>query len=256
MELSTLALQRLGDGVALLRMNRPEKLNAMNHAFFAELPAALAELDADPQVAVCVLTGSGRAFTVGGDFSDFEALSGIDAYRAQVRSALRAFDSVQRADTIVIAAVDGLAIAGGTELTLACDFALASERAVFGFREASVGLMPSYGLMRAPEVIGRAWTSWLALTARDLDADAAARIGLVQDVVPHERLLEEATQLAREVASHPRLATSVGKRLINRRSADGIVEAIEASAILFSNPEHRQRVADFLGEREQRRADR
>jgi enoyl-CoA hydratase len=241
----TLIIDRPADGVALLTINRPDKLNAMNHAFFADLTETLAVLDDDPEVRACVITGAGRAFSAGGDIADFERLTDTAAYRRQVSMALTAFEAVQRCTTVVIAAVNGLAYGGGTELTLACDLALAAPEARFAFREVTVGLMPGYGLARGPQVIGTAWTRWLALTGEDLTAEDAFRIGLVQRVTPAADLVADAVAVAARIAAHPRTAVQVGKRFLNRGDT-GIAEAIEATALLFTTDEHKQRVDRFL----------
>lgn len=241
----TLIIDRPADGVALLTINRPDKLNAMNHAFFNELPETLAALDADPEVRACVLTGAGRAFSAGGDIADFKRLTDTVSYRRQVAMALTAFEAVQRCTTVVIAAVNGIAYGGGTELTLACDLALAADDARFSFREVTVGLMPGYGLARGPQVIGTAWTRWLALTGEDLSAQDALRIGLVQRVTPTAELTAEAVSVATRIAAHPATAVQVGKRFLNRGDT-GIAEAIEVTALLFTTDEHKQRVDRFL----------
>jgi enoyl-CoA hydratase len=242
---TTLIIDRPADGVALLTINRPDKLNAMNHAFFADLSRTLTALDADPDVRACVITGAGDAFSAGGDIADFQRLTDTAAYRRQVSMALTAFEAVQRCTTVVIAAVNGLAYGGGTELTLACDLALAADHARFAFREVTVGLMPGYGLVRGPQVIGTAWTRWLALTGKDLTAAEALRIGLVQEVTAADELVGEAVALAARIAAHPPIAVQVGKQFLNR-DANGITEAIEATALLFTTDEHKQRIDRFL----------
>lgn len=247
--LQTISLRGHGDGVALIEIERPEKLNAMNHAFFAELQEALRLLDQDPEVRVCVLTGAGRAFSAGGDISDFDTLTDPEGYRRQVRRALEAFHAVERAQTIVIAAVNGLAYGGGTELTLACDLALASTDATFAFKEVTVGLMPAFGVVRAPEVIGRSWTTWLALTGNELDAQQALRIGLIQQVSAPERLIEDAISLAKTIASRPALAARTAKQFINRGSAAGLNEAIEATAMLYTDPHCKALIKAFVSSR-------
>ncbi len=200
--MTTLLVDRQEDGTALITINRPEKRNAMNHAFFHDLPAVLADLDEDPDIHACVITGAGEAFSSGGDIADFDRLTDVPSYRRQVRLALGAFQSLERCETITIAAVNGLAFGGGTELTLACDLALAASDARFAFREVSVGLMPGYGLVRGPETVGRAWTRWLALTGEEIDAGQAQQIGLVHRVVPSERLVEESLALAGRIAAN------------------------------------------------------
>jgi enoyl-CoA hydratase/carnithine racemase len=254
MDFETLDLEVRGDGTALVEIARPEKLNAMNHAFFEELPALLKRLDADPEVAACVLTGAGRALSVGGDFEDFDALETAEDRRRQVGLALGCLHAVESAQTVVVAAVNGLALAGGTELTLACDMAVAAADATFSFREITVGLMPAFGVVRGPEVLGRAWTSWLALVGDDIDAATAERIGLVQKVVAPERLREEALAVAARIAAHPRLALRVAKQTVNRRSAAGLSEAIEATAQLFGGTEHQALIGEFLESRKARAA--
>jgi len=242
----TLGIERRGDGTALVTIRRPDKLNAMNRAFFRELPALMAELDEDPEVAVCVITGEGRAFSAGGDIADFDALASTEDCRRQVRSALDAFMAVETAETVVVAAVNGIAYGGGTELTLCCDIALASDRARFAFREITLGLMPGYGVVRAPDVIGRAWTHWLTLTGDVIDADRALTIGLVQRVTAPEALVEDALGVAARIAQHPQLALRTAKRFINRHAPSGLAESIEATALLMASPEQQARSRSFV----------
>lgn len=246
--MTTLLVDRRDDGTALVTINRPEKRNAMNHAFFHDLPVLLAELDDDPEVHACVITGAGEAFSAGGDIADFNRLTDVPSYRRQVRLALGAFQSLERCETITIAAVNGLAFGGGTELTLACDLALAASDARFAFREVSVGLMPGYGLVRGPETVGRAWTRWLALTGEEIDAEQALGIGLVHRVVPPDRLVEEALAVAGRIAANPPVAVQFGKQFLNRDMAS-INEAIDATALLFTTEEHKKRIRAFFERR-------
>jgi enoyl-CoA hydratase len=247
--METLEIARRGDGTALVTINRPDKLNAMNHAFFAELPEVMRELDEDPDVRALVLTGAGTAFSAGGDIADFHALEGMLDYRRQVKMALEGFLAIERAETVAIAAVNGLAFGGGTEITLACDVAFASERARFAFKEITLGLMPGYGLVRGPEVIGRAWTHWLALSGDELDAAKALEIGLVQHVSPAATLVEDALALAARIAAHPPLGLRIAKRFINRAAPSSIAESIEATAFLQADPDTRARVKAFVQRR-------
>lgn len=244
--METLRIEHRGAGTAVVTIDRAEKLNAMSHAFFAELPEAMRMLDDDPDVRACVLTGAGRAFSAGGDIADFHALNGMGDYRRQVKTALEAFLSIERAETVVIAAVNGIAFGGGTEITLACDMAFASRSAQFSFKEITLGLMPGYGLVRGPEVMGRAWTHWMVLSGDVLGADEAHRIGLVQHVSEPDALLEDALTLAARIAAHPPIALKMAKRFINRHAPDGLSESIEATAFLQSSPDTRERVAAFV----------
>ena len=240
-------VQRHGDGTATVVIDRAEKLNAMNREFFDELPRLLAELDADPDVTAAVLTGAGRAFSAGGDIDSFHELTDVDAYRRHLRAVFDGFHAVERAETIVIAAVNGIAYGGGTELTLACDMAIASHNARFAFKEATMGLMPGFGVLRAPAAIGPGWARWMATTGDTIDATTAERIGLVQETVPHEALLDEALGVARRVAAHPPVAVRSAKHAINQNiTAPGLAGAVEAIALLFSTDGHKERVRAFL----------
>jgi enoyl-CoA hydratase len=242
----TLGIDRSDDGTALVTIRRPDKLNAMNRAFFRELPHAMTTLDDDPDVKVCVITGEGRAFSAGGDIADFDALQSIRDCRAQVRSALDAFLAVERAETVAIAAVNGIAYGGGTELTLCCDMAFASDAARFAFKEVTLGLMPGYGLVRGPEVIGRPWTHRLTLTGDTIDAHKALEIGLVQEVCPADTLVDDALAFAARIAQHPAEALRTAKRFINRHASSSLVESIEATALLMSSPEQQRRSGEFV----------
>jgi len=237
------------DAVAVVWMNRPEKKNAMSPTFFRELPLVLEHLYREGDVRAVVLTGAGDAFSAGGDIASFDELTDLAAYRGQLRLVSDAFHSIERAQLPVIAAVNGVAFGGGTEIVLFCDIVIASDRATFAFREARVGLQPGFGLVRGPEVIGRHWTRWLALTADVIDAQKALEIGLVQQVVPHEELLDEALAVAGRIADNPALAVQVGKQIVNRDTGQGLAETLEATALLFTTQDHKEGVTAFLERR-------
>src|SRR4051812_7602470 len=212
--METFEIDRRGDGTVLVTITRPEKLNAMNHAFFGELPEVMRSLDDDPGVRAAVLTGAGQAFSAGGDIADFHALDGMLDYRRQVKMALEGFLAIERAETPMIAAVNGLAFGGGTEITLACDIAMAAPRARFAFKEITLGLMPGYGLVRAPGGIGRAGTHGLTLSGEEIAAARAWERGLVQPV--SSDVVGDALPPAAGIAAPPPLGLRVAKRFINR----------------------------------------
>ena len=249
MEFEVFRIERR-DAVAVLWMNRPEKKNAMNPTFFRELPRVLEHLHREGDVRAVILTGAGDAFSAGGDIASFRELQDLPAYRRHLRLVFDAFHSIERAELPVIAAVNGVAYGGGTEIILPCDIVIASEQATFSFREARVGLQPGYGLVRGPDVIGRHWTRWLALTADIIDAQKALEIGLVQAVVPHDALLDEALAIAGRIAENPAIAVQVGKQFVNRDTGGhGLAETIEATALLFTTQDHKEGVAAFLERR-------
>ena len=237
-------------GVAVLTMNRPEKLNAMDQTWFRELIDVMGTIGVDDDVRAVVLTGEGRAFSAGGDIDVFAGLAGdVTRVRPHLKLVYDAFSAVERCAVPVVAAVNGLAFGGGTELALACDVVLAAESARFSFKEATVGLMPGYGIVRGPDVLGRHWTRYLALTGRVVDAARAERAGLVQEVHPDDDLLPVAVALAAEMAAHSTLAVRVGKAFVNRDAVGGLSESVEAIALLCGTPEHRDAVTAFRAAR-------
>ena len=227
-------------------MVRPEKLNAMDQRWFRELTSVMGRFGVDDDVRAVVLTGEGRAFSAGGDIDMFHDLGGdVEKVRPHLRLVYDAFHSVERCAAPVIAAVSGLAYGGGTELALACDIVLAGESARFSFKEANVGLQPGFGIVRGPQVIGPQWTSYLALSGRDIDSCQARTCGLVQEVHPDGELLDRALGLAREIAAKPPLAVQVGKAFIKRHTTSGFSESVEATALLFGTDQHAESIAAF-----------
>ena len=241
-----LKVDRGDDGVAVITMNRPDKLNAMNPDFFRRLPDVLDDLDRDRNVGAAVLTGAGRAFSAGGDIESFSRLTDHHAYREFLKLCFDAFHALEVARIPVIGAINGDAFGGGTEITLSCDFAFASDTARFGFREVTVGLTPGWGDLRGPDVIGRSWTRRLSVGGEIIGAAKALEIGLVQEVAPPDELLPRARALAARMAAHPRIATAVGKQLINRGTSEDFSGAVEALALLFTTDDHKRAVSRFL----------
>ncbi|MDB5581364.1 MAG: Enoyl-CoA hydratase/isomerase family protein [Bradyrhizobium sp.] len=251
-------VQRIGylalshDGhIATITIDRAEKLNALSNRFWADLRAALAQLAADGSTRVVIITGAGdKAFSVGGDIAGFSEMSGQDAMRRFQIDAMEGFDAVERCPLIVIAAVNGYALGGGCELTLACDVVIASDNARFGMPEAALGLIPGFGAIRAGSVIGVQMTKFLIATCDHIDAQRAYEIGLVQKVVDRKNLMDEARGIAARIVRNSPLALAIGKRLINydidRRSVDYSVEAI---TVLQDSEDRREGVAAFLEKR-------
>jgi enoyl-CoA hydratase len=203
--------------VAVLTIIAPEKLNAMSRRFWPELREALSALETDGHTRAVVITGSGdKAFSAGGDIASFAKLDGTPAKRDFQRDCMRTFNCVEESPLPVIAAVNGYAMGGGCELTLACDVVIATEHAVFGMPEAAVGLVPGFGALRAPSVIGRHWTKLMMFAGERVDAETALQIGLVQKIVPIADLLDAACEIGHRIARNAPLAIAAGKALVNR----------------------------------------
>lgn len=237
--------------VALFVIDAPEKLNAMGATFWPELRDALSTCEADGRVRAVVITGAGeKAFSAGGDIASFAELGDATAKRAFQQDCMRTFAAVEESPLPVIAAVNGYAMGGGCELALACDVVLVADTARFGMPETAVGLVPGFGVLRAPSVIGRHWTKLMMFAGEKVDAETAVRIGLAQKVVPAAELMAEARKLAERMGAAAPLAVATGKNLVNR----GVDRAefdhsTAALTVLHSTQDAAEGIAAFVGKR-------
>lgn len=203
----TSLLFELSDGIARITINRPDKLNALNATVIAELGDAVTRVETDAAVRAVILTGAGpKAFVAGADISELAEQTPLGG---KARSALgqQVFRRLERCGKPVIAAVNGFALGGGCELAMACHIRLASDNAKFGQPEVKLGIGPGYGgTARLPRLVGRGRALELLLTGGMIDAAEAYRIGLVNRVVPADRLLPEAEALARAILENGPLA--------------------------------------------------
>jgi len=223
------------EGIALVRMNRPEKHNAFHRELSSAVSDVIDRLEADDAVRVIVLTGSGKAFSAGADMT--EALASLDA-GARGDAMAQAVVRVARCAKPVIAAVNGYAFGGGAALACACDLRVASERASFRFPGASYGLV--VGGSQLPRIVGAPKAKELIFSARVVGAEEAERIGLVNRVVPHEALEDATWELARQIAEQSPPAVRWSKAVIDAASTveKGIELEIEANRALRGSPEH------------------
>ena len=228
----------LGDGVAFLRMNRPEKHNAFSRELSLAVCGAIDEAEADDGVRVIVLTGAGKAFCAGADMN--EALESLDSGgRGDVMA--QAVVRVARVAKPVIGAINGYAFGGGAALACACDIRLGSERASFRFPGANYGLVVSGSQL--PRIVGAAKAKELIFTARVVEAEEAERIGLVNALVLHDDLDAAAWELARQIAEQSPQAVRWSKAVIDAASTveKGIELEIEANRALRGSSDHRSR---------------
>lgn len=210
-------IRRERDGrVLTVTFARPARRNALDYPTVAELVVALRQAEADPGVGAVVLTGAGSAFSAGGDVAQFRRELAADAHAHWASGAgwAELCRLLPRLGVPVLAAVNGPALAGGCGLVALCDLALAAEGATFGLTEVRLGLFPVVVLPAVRRVIGERATRELALTGRVIDATEAARIGLVNRVVPAAALAREAAVLAASLAANPRSVVALGKRLL------------------------------------------
>lgn len=200
--------------VALIQLNRPKDLNALNLQLMQELRDALQQLDRNENVRVIIITGSEQAFAAGADIKQMADKSAIDMLLIDQFST---WDQVRKTKKPIIAAVSGFALGGGCELAMTCDMIIASETAKFGQPEIKLGVIPGAGgTQRLTRAIGKAKAMELVLTGKFINADEARFYGLVNKVVPIEMYLHEALQLAKEIAEMSPIAVQLAKEAVNR----------------------------------------
>lgn len=211
MAYENIIVEKEEEGIVKITLNRPHVLNALNNALCKELKLALEEIQSDENVAVVILTGAGRAFSAG---RDLKATGDFFERHDVVRDV---FSLLQEPGPPVIAAVNGFAVTGGFELALACDMVIASENALFRDTHAQVGLVPGAGnTQRLPRLVGEKKAKEILFTSEFVSAAEAERIGLVNKVVPPQKLEEEVMLLARKIASQPKHMIRKLKQVINQ----------------------------------------
>ncbi len=201
---------------AIVSFNRPKALNALNDAVLDELSAVLDMLAADDGVYTVILTGAGdKAFIAGGDIKDMSRMN-VEEGKLYAYKGTAVLAKIEDFEKPVIAAVNGYALGGGTELAMACDIRIASDKAVFGQPEVGLGLIPGFaGTQRLPRLVGKGMAKLLIFTGRNIKADEAFRIGLCEAVVPHEELLAYCKKLAAEINKNGPTSVRLSKAAIN-----------------------------------------
>jgi enoyl-CoA hydratase len=242
------------EGVATLTFNRPKALNAMNSETMAELLDAVTLCKSDEAIKVLVLTGAGdRAFVAGADIAQMQALRPKEAL-AFMEQGIETLRQLEILPKPVIAAVNGFALGGGTEITLACDIRFASQKAVFGQPEILIGLIPGWGgTQRLARIVGMGRAKELILGGGQIDAQRAYEIGLVNRVVAPEALLEETLKFARKLAGMPAFAVKMAKHSINFGYDLSLDNACrlesECCAQCFSTDDQKEGMQAFLEKR-------
>jgi enoyl-CoA hydratase len=237
--------------VALIRLNRPKQLNALNSALAAQMIAAVRALDADPEVGCLVITGNDRAFAAGADIAE---MAGFGAQEMAAQDFFGEWGVFARSRKPKIAAVNGYALGGGCELMMMCDFAIAGEGARFGQPEVKLGVMAGIGgTQRMTRLIGRARAMDMHLTGRMMNAPEALQAGLVARVVPDDQVLPQAMEAARLIASYSRPAVRLIREAIGRAEevslAEGLLFERRVFHGLFGTPDQQEGMAAFLEKR-------
>jgi enoyl-CoA hydratase/carnithine racemase len=242
------------EAVAWLRLNRPEALNALDHALTAAIEQAVEEIAAREDVTVLVVSGRGRAFCAGNDIAEMADITpaGAEALASRQAALMERFS---RLPQVTLAAVDGYALGGGLMLAVAQDLRIASDRARFGLPEVTLGFNPAYGIARLLDIVGGGHGRDLLLTGRTVHATEALRLGLVNRVVASATLESSAATWAAEIARSPRAGLSATKAIVAALRRGGAGEEPRAyGATLRTSPEARARIAAFVARRRGRKA--
>jgi enoyl-CoA hydratase len=238
--------------VGIIFLNRPEALNALNGQVMRELVEAMESFQSSAETGALVVTGDEDAFAAGADIKEMADASAVDMYLAD---RIGLWDRIRQIKLPVIAAVSGWCLGGGNELAMACDMIVASESARFGQPEINLGVIPGAGgTQRLTRAVGKALAMEMVLNGRRLSAEEAERVGLVNKVVPVERYLDEAVELAQAIAERAPLAIRMGKEMVNNAFEtllrDGIADERRSFYFLFSSEDQKEGMKAFMEKRD------
>ena len=218
------------ENIAIITFNRPEAMNALNNQTRAEFRAAIEDVAKDDSIKVLILTGSGKAFVAGSDIKEFNATTPFAAHNI-----MRLGEMVEKLEKPVIAAVNGFCLGGGNEIAMGCDIIIASEKAKFGQTEINIGIIPGGGgTQRLPRLIGVCRAKELIYTGDIIRAEEAARLGLVNRVVPMDELMPAAKELAKKIATKSAAALKLAKTAINRGMQTNLESGLKYEYELYS----------------------
>ncbi len=244
-------VQRPQEGVGLVQLNRPRTFNALTEPLMHELTHALETMEADDTVRCIVITGTKRVFAAGADIKEMAQATPVELMQ---KNFIARWERIRTISKPIVAAVSGYALGGGCELALACDMIVASETAVFGQPEINLGVIPGAGgTQRLARTIGKALTMEMVLNDRRLSAEEAARFGLVNRVASVETYLEEAVQLAAEIAARAPIAVRLAKDAVNMALETGLSVGLAYERnhfyALFATEDQKEGMAAFLEKR-------
>ncbi len=249
-DLETLIVERQGR-IAIITLNRPNDLNALNQQVMKEVANAIVEIDRDPAIAVSIITGDGKAFAAGADIKEMQNVSFVDMY---AQDWFAEWDRFAEARKPIIAAVNGFALGGGCELAMMCDIIIASENAKFGQPEIKLGVIPGMGgSQRLTKAVGKAKAMDMVLTGRMIDAAEADKIGLISRVVPHASLMENALEAAQAIAGYSLPSIMAAKeataRALELSTTEGVKFERRLFQSLFSTHDQKEGMTAFVEKR-------
>ncbi|MFA7380754.1 MAG: enoyl-CoA hydratase-related protein [Bacteroidia bacterium] len=237
--------------IALIRLNRPNELNALNLKLMGELRDSLKALDSNDEVRVIIITGNERAFAAGADIKQMADKNVIDVLKIDQFST---WDQIKRTKKPIIAAVSGFALGGGCELAMTCDMIVASETAQFGQPEIKIGIMPGAGgTQRLPRAVGKALAMEMVLTGNFINAERALKAGLINKIVPVEVYLEEAVKLAKDIAALSPISVQLAKESVNKSYEQNLQESLYFERknfyMCFASEDQKEGMAAFVEKR-------
>ncbi|HEX9981498.1 MAG TPA: enoyl-CoA hydratase-related protein [Flavobacterium sp.] len=253
MNFDNILIERI-DGIATIRINRPDKLNALNKKTIHELHDALEALDSDPVIRTIVLTGSGeKAFVAGADIAEFADFTVEEGAQLAADGHNLVFDFIENLNTPVIAAINGFALGGGLELAMASHIRVASDNSKMGLPEVSLGIIPGYGgTQRLPQLVGKGKAMEMIMTAGMISADEAKHFGLVNYVVPQAELLDFCYGIAKKITRNSPVAIASAIMAINanfEHGVDGFKTEIKAFGYCFGTEDFKEGTTAFLEKR-------
>lgn len=247
-----LVQEQVAEHIALIQLNRPKELNALNLELMGEIRVALNLLDSNDKVRVIIITGNDRAFAAGADIKQMGGRSAIDMLQIDQFST---WDQIKKTKKPIIAAVSGFALGGGCELVMHCDCVVASETAQFGQPEIKIGVMPGAGgTQRLPKAVGKALAMEMVLTGEFISAERALQAGLINKIVPVELLMDEAIKMAKSMARNSPLALQLAKESVLKSFENSLTEGLYFERknfyMLFATEDQKEGMAAFVEKRE------
>lgn len=249
---STLVFEQKGK-IGIVKVNRPDALNALNETVLTELSEIFTEINCDDSIGIVILTGEGRAFVAGADIAAMKQMTTLEGRDFMIKGQA-VMNQIEASKKPVIAAVNGFALGGGCELAMSCDFRFASEKAKFGQPEVGLGIIPGFGgTQRLPRLVGKGMAKMLTFSAEMIGAEEALRIGLVEKVFPAEELLAETEKFCEIILSKAPIAVSVAKIAINNGMNTDLITGVnfegEATTAPLASDDRAEGMGAFLEKR-------
>lgn len=251
MDYQNIVLEKIHQ-IAHITINRPDKLNALNKSVLSELAQAIVDVNADTNVRVAIITGSGvKAFVAGADIAEFQHYNAQQGEELAKTGQANVFDAIENSDKPFIAAINGFALGGGLELAMACHIRVAADTAKMGLPEVSLGLIPGYGgTQRLTQLVGKGLAIEIITTAEMITAERAAQIGLVNHVVAADALTTKALEIAEKIKLRAPLAITQAIKATNQADTDtGFATEIKAFGNCFGTTDFKEGVSAFLEKR-------